>query len=233
MQIKNTKDVSNTHLSYLIFGNSKTGKTRLSTTTPPNETLLINVENNLASICGAGVNFADATTWAEFMEALLWLENASKDQLPKWIVIDSITELVKVLLRLEISIAKDPRQAYGEIGVKIPDVIRRLKALPINLVCLAQQGYIKDDVGGEMHFGAAMDGKQLSQSLPYMFDAVLATRAMEHDGELHYVIQCRPTNQYDNIGIRTSFTADKGAISEYELPNLLNLHNKIIAHEAS
>ena len=166
MQIRNTKDQANSILSYLISGKSKTGKTRLTTTTPEGETLVINVENNLASIYGANVNIVDAFTWPDFMEIVNWLEGLPAKDRPKWIFIDSLTELVKILLKLEKSLTKDPRQAYGEIGIKIPDIVRRLKSLGVNLVCIAQEGYIKDEANGDMHFGATFEGRQLEQSLP-------------------------------------------------------------------
>ena len=232
MQIKNAQDTTNAKMSYLIFGKSKTGKTRLTTSLPADKTLLINVENNLASISGAPINFVDTLEWPAFMEALIWLEGLPKDQLPKWVVIDSITELAKVLLKLELSLTKDGRQAYGEIGNKIPDVIRRLKALPLNLVCLAQQGYIKDEHEGNVFFSAVMPGKTLEQSLPYMFDAVLATRYIQGAEESWYTLQCKPTSQYESIGIRTSFGTDDALIAEHEHQDLFALHNKIITQGA-
>lgn len=232
MQIRNIKEQSGSNLSYLIFGNSKTGKTRLATTVPAKETLLINVENNLSSIYGADLNVVDAVTWPEFMEVVAWLEGLPKDKMPKWVIVDSITELAKVLLRLELSVTKHGQQAYGEMGQKIPDVIRRLKALPINLVCLAQQGYVKDEQEGSMYFGAVMPGKTLEQALPFMFDAVIATRFIKGQEEEWYTLQCKPTNQYDCIGVRTSFSTSKDAIAEHEQQDLLALHNKIISHGA-
>ena len=232
MQIKNTRDKTNTKLSYLIFGKSKTGKTRLTTTLPADQTFLINVENNLASISGASVNYADANTWQDFMEILLWLEGLPESEMPKWIVIDSITELAKVLLQLEMSLTNHGQKAYGEINQKIPDIIRRLKSLPCNLVCLAQQGYVKDENEGNMFFSAMMAGKTLEQSLPYMFDAVLATRFIKGQEESWYTLQCKPENQYDSIGVRTAYGMGADTLATHEQQDLLALHNKIIGHSA-
>lgn len=232
MKIRNTKDSANANLSYLVFGKSKTGKTMLSTTTPSKQTLLINAENNLASIYGADVNVVDTPTWKDFLDTVKWLESLDQDKLPKWVFIDSITHITRVLLQLELSVTKDGRQAYGEIASKIPDIINRLKALPINLVCIAQQGQIKDEAQGNIYFGAEMAGKQLEQSLPYMFDAVLSTRTLEHEGLLYYMLQCKPSAQYDSVGIRTAFGTNSEDIKEYEVSNLEALHNKILSRGA-
>lgn len=220
------KDSSAQNLSYLISGASKTGKTRLTTTTPADQTLLINVENNLASIYGSDVMTTRVSEWKDFVEVKNWLKEQGSGSKLKWVFIDSITELSNILTKLELSVNKDGRMAYGNMSQKIQDAVREFKALPMNVVFLAQEGQIKDEVTGNMFFSATCSGKQLEQSLPYMFDAVLATRSAEAEGKTHYALQCKPDAQHNNIGIRMAHNS-KVELLEYEEPNLLALHSKI------
>lgn len=227
MEILNTKDASNRFVKYLLYGESKSGKTRLVTTLPPEHTLLVNIENNLTSVYGADVNTVNAFTFDKFLEVVSYLESGEHQF--KWVFIDSLTELGSILLREELGKTKDGRQAYGELGQKLPEVIRRLRALPLNIVAVGQQGQIKDEVTGGLLFGASMAGQKLEQSLPYMFDAVIAVRRINFETGIQTVLQCQPDTQY-HVGVRTNYN-NQQPLAGYEAANLLSLHNKIINTE--
>jgi phage nucleotide-binding protein len=224
MEITNTKDTRAHNVSYLIYGASKTGKTRLVTTLPSNETLLINTENNLSSIYGADVNKVDCYNYEQATKILEFLEGT--DAKPRWVVLDSITDLARRILQDELAATKDGRQAYGKLNEKIPALINRFKQLPINFVAIAQQGQIKDETTGGMLFGATMAGKQLEQMLPYMFDSVAVTRKVSFEDKIQHVLQCIGCNQY-TAGVRTNFKTGSD-IQLYELPDLNILHSKIL-----
>lgn len=229
MEITNTKDSVNKNISYLISGGSKTGKTVLATTIPSNEILFGNVENNLASIYGANVNKVDIFDYKTMIEVIEALEQ--KKLTPKWFFLDSGTELSKKILREEQNKTKDGRMAYGEMAQKVSDIVRRLKILPLNFVMIAQQGLIKDEVTGGVIFGPSFAGQMLEKDLPYMFDAVLATRIVKDDqGNNQHVIQCHPCPQYA-VGVRTKFDPENGMtnpLSGFENPNLSDIHAKIL-----
>jgi hypothetical protein len=232
MIIKNTKNDTSKFMSYLIFGASKTGKTVLSTTVPSNELLFINIENNLSSIYGADVNLVDAFSYEELLKIVDTLD--AMESKPKWVFIDSLSYLSYILIQQELSAKSNDGKkvhgmvAYGEMASKIKDIIRRLKNMPFNLVCIAQQGMIKDEITGGLIFGASFEGKMLEQDLPYMFDAVVATRVVNFgDGQNTYVLQCKPCSQYQ-VGVRTPYGKDSNVIQGFEKPNLIELHNKIL-----
>jgi len=229
MEITNTKTGVNKNISYLISGGSKTGKTVLATTIPSNELLFGNVENNLASIYGADVNKVDIFDYKTMIQVVEELEQ--KKLTPKWFFLDSGTELSKKILREEQQKTKDGRAAYGEMAQKVSDIVRRLKVLPLNFVMIAQQGQVKDEITGGIIFGSSFAGQMLEKDLPYMFDAVLATRIIKNDnGEDRHVIQCHPCPQF-SVGVRTKFDPEKGMtkpLSGFENPNLSDIHAKIL-----
>ena len=228
INVTNTQAGASQFISYLISGASKTGKTVLSTTIPSNKLLFGNTENNLASIYGADVNKVDIFSYAAMIEVIEALEK--KQLTPEWFFLDSGTDLAAKILAEEKKKTKDPRQAYGEMATKMIDIINRLKILPLNFVMIAQQGKIKDEQTGGIIFGPSFDGQQLEGKVPYMFDAVLASRVVKNDkGADQHVLQCHPCPQY-TAGVRTKFSNGEmtNPLAGFENPNLLEIHKKIL-----
>lgn len=224
MEFINTKDGASQKKSYLIFGATKTGKTLLAATLPANEVLLVNTENNLDSLYGADINTVNCQSHDEFMEILDAI--IAKNITPKWLYLDSISDLMtKVFNELKKEI-KDGRQVYAAFEEKYGDMIAKFKSLPCNIVAIARQTQVKDEITGGMIFGAALPWAKLQSDLPYNFSAVLATRtAKGEDGSDYYSIQCHPDSQYA-VGVRTQF-GKPNPLSNYEEPDLEAIHKKI------
>lgn len=224
MEIKNTKDGKNQKKSYLIFGATKTGKTLLAATLPSNEVLLVNTENNLDSLYGADINTVDCQTYEEFVGILEAIK--TKALTPKWLYLDSISDLMQKIFSASFEQFTDGRQAYSDFERKYHDVISRFKDLPCNIVAVGRQTQIKDEITGGLIFGTALPWAKLQSDLPYNFSAVFATRtAKDEEGNDHYSLQCHPCSQYQ-VGVRTQF-GKPNPLKNYEEPDLEAIHNKI------
>jgi len=224
MIITNTKDEGTQYKSYLVFGATKTGKTRLVTTLPEGEVLLVNTENNLDSIYGANINKVDCQSYDAFIEILDAI--IAKQITPKWLYLDSISDLMQKIFNEEFQKTKDGRQAYNNFERKYYDVIGRFKSLPCNIVAIAQQGLIKDEITGGVIFGATLPWAKIQSQLPYNFSAVVATRCVKNaEGNDQFVIQCHPCTQYQ-VGVRTQYGMEN-PLAGFENPDLLQIHNKI------
>jgi len=227
MQISNTKDLSNQRKSYLIFGATKTGKTLLASTLPSNEVLLVNTENNLDSLYGADINTVNVQTYKDFVEVLDAIIAGTIT--PKWLYLDSISDLMsKIFNQLKRENTKDGFKLYKDLETNYVDIIAKFKNLPCHIVAIARQTQVKDEVTGGLIFGAALPWDKIQSDLPYNFSAVLATRtAKGEDGKDYYSLQCHPCTQYQ-VGVRTQF-GKPNPLSNFEQPNLLDIHNKIIS----
>ncbi len=222
VQYNNTKDSAVVHRSYLIFGATKTGKTRLVTTLPAGKTLLVNVENNLDSIAGADVittNCYDVQSWKDIYEEV-------KARPPEWLFIDSISALLQKVFGEEFKKTKDGRAAYSAVERSYYDIIGDIKKLPCNVVCIGQMGQIKDEITGGLVYGASLPWAKLEHALPYNFSAVVAARAEKmQDGSTYYGLQCQPDTQY-KVGVRTNY-GQENPLAMVEPADILALHNKI------
>lgn len=226
MEYSSMENATDIYKSYLIFGASKTGKTMLASTLPSSEVLFVNTENNIDSLSGSKIIKANCFSEKDFLEVINDIQSGKMPKL-KWLFIDSITDLVQKIYNEVFKRVKDGRQAYGEFELKYNDLMDKLKSLPCNVVCIAQQGYIKDEITGGMIFGATLTWAKLQQGLPYKFSAVLATRTIKDEkGNDIYVIQCLPCPQYA-VGVRTKF-GEPNPLQGFEAPNLMAIHNKIL-----
>lgn len=224
MQITNTKDDTIQKKSYLIFGATKTGKTLLAATLPSNEVLLINTENNLDSLYGADINTVSCQGLADIMQILNSVISGAIT--PKWLYLDSITDLMTKIFNEIKKGTKDGRQAYQYFEEAYGDVLAKFKSLPCNVVAIARQTQVKDDITGGLIFGPALTWAKLQSDLPYNFSAVLATRCEKgEDGQDYYSLQCHPDHQYQ-VGVRTQF-GKPNPLERFEMPDLEAIHNKI------
>lgn len=224
LNITNTKDGASQKKSYLIFGATKTGKTLLASTLPASEVLLVNTENNLDSLYGADINTVDCQSYDAFMEIL---DAITKGHItPKWLYLDSISDLMTKVFNEEKKKSKDGRQVYTAFEERYGDIMAKFKSLPCNIVAIGRQTQIKDEITGGMIFGAALPWAKLQSDLPFNFSAVLATRSAKgDDGADYYSLQCHPCSQYQ-VGVRTQF-GKENPLEHFEEPNLMAIHNKI------
>jgi len=213
-------------IKILIHGPPGVGKTVLCSTSGVQEqTAMISAEGGLLSIVGTGLVGAEIRTFKEFEEsyrffaydagALGWFHT---------VCLDSISEIAEICLQHELASAKDPRQAYGELAVKMKTMIRAFKDLPYNIVFTAMQEKEQTDEGTK--FFPALPGQQLSGKvnwISHQFDEVFAYRMVNDEtGKPRRLLQTQPDVMYD--------AKDRsGLLSFWEEPNLGNIFTKILA----
>lgn len=215
-------------IKVLVYGRSGAGKTRLMTTLPIAEVFVISAEAGLLSVRQWNIKGAKVKTVDDLSELYEWfLHNPIARQF-KTIYIDSLTEIGEVILNNAKALAKDPRQAYGELIEKVTMVIKLFRDLPgYNVVMTAKQESHKDEVTQMTSYGPTMPGNKMGQALPYLFDEVLRLGvAKTTEGKEYRFLQCAPDLQYE--------AKDRsGALDSLEPPDLGLLFSKILARTAT
>lgn len=218
--IQYTGDFSLTNgVKMMSYGRSGLGKTFLCTTLP--EPLVLSAEKGILSIRKFNLPYIEIKTIAQLEEVYTWLaytqESWAWNYQP---CVDSITEIADAVLLHELSKAKDPRQAYGQVMARISAVFRAFRDMPRRHVYfIAQQEYSKDEQTGSKMYAPAFPGNKLGQQVPYFFDE---TFQMVVDRQGQRWLRTRPDFQNE--------AKDRsGMLAEYEPANLTHVINKILS----
>lgn len=221
-QIHSTQSVSARQgVKILVYGASGSGKTRLCGTAP--YPLLLSAEGGLLSLRSQNLPFIEITDILQLQAIYSWLKSDPSSRQFQTICLDSLSEIAEVLLRSEQRLTKDGRKAYLELGMKMQQITRDFRDLPMrHVVFTAKQDFTKDDSTGMMHYAPSLPGSKLGAALPYFFDEVF-----------QQVRVIDPTSKKVSEWLRT--TADvavvakdrSGALAEWEVPNLSAIIGKI------
>ena len=169
-----------TFMNILVYGQAGAGKTSLIKTLP--NPIILSAESGLLSIADAALPFIEIDSIDTLREAYLWLTQSDEAKGFESVALDSISEIGEVCLASAKKTAKDPRQAYGELAETMGEVIRSFRDLPNRHVYFsAKVEKTQDDMGRGL-YAPSMPGAKVGQSLPYVFDEVLALR-IERDAE--------------------------------------------------
>jgi phage nucleotide-binding protein len=179
INLQSTNTVSASNLKLLVYGQAGAGKTSLIPTLP--KPIILSAEGGLLSISQHDIPFIEVTSMDALREAYSWLLDSDEAKQFDTIALDSISEIAEVCLSKEKSIAKDPRQAYGEMQTTMAELIRSFRDLPKHVMMTAKLEKAQDEMG-RMMYSPAMPGNKTGQSLPYFFDLMLALR-VEKDEE--------------------------------------------------
>ena len=179
INLKSTNSVSASNLKLLVYGQAGAGKTSLIPTLP--KPVILSAEGGLLSISGHDIPFIEVTSMDALREAYSWLLSSDEAKQFDSVALDSISEIAEVCLSKEKSIAKDPRQAYGEMQTTMAELIRSFRDLPKHVMMTAKLEKAQDEMG-RMMYSPSMPGNKTGQSLPYFFDLMLALR-VEKDAE--------------------------------------------------
>ena len=217
------KDVG---LKILVHGIAGSGKTVMCATAGV-KTLIISAESGLLSIKDAPdyVQTTQIKTMEDLLEVHEFLLN--EDHGFQWIALDSISEMGEVVLAEEKAANKDARAAYGELIVSMTDIIKKFRDLPLNVIMTAKQKRYVDEDTNRTHYGPDLPGKNLANSIPYLYDEVFALRVEKNDeGKIYRTIQTGPDIQY--------IAKDRsGKLDLFEKPNLKSIHTKVFAERKS
>ena len=220
----------------LVHGRSGVGKTLLCSTAP--SPLIISAESGLLSLSKTniervfGVNapgicydvpVAKVKNVDDLAQVFTWCQAHAWTNGIRTINMDSISEIMEQVLANAKAQVKDPRQAYGELIDKGQDLIRKFRDLPgLNVVVLAKQEGIKDDLTGVTKYGPSVPGSKLGQSLPYFFDEVFHLGVNKDTaGNPYRYLQTQPDLQFE--------AKDRsGMLAPIEFPHLGAVFNKVL-----
>jgi phage nucleotide-binding protein len=180
INLQSTKTATARGVKYLIYGASGAGKTRLIPTLP--DPIILSAEAGLMSIQDADLPYIEISNMDTLREAFAWLTDSNEAKQFQSVALDSISEIAEVCLAHEKAIAKDPRQAYGEMQTTMAEAIRSFRDLPGRHVLFTAKLEKSQDEMGRMLYAPSMPGNKTGQALPYYFDIVAAMR-VEKDGD--------------------------------------------------
>lgn len=213
IELKNTNDVHLARVKALVYGQAGAGKTTLATTMP--KPIIISAEGGLLSISGSDIPFVEVSTMDGLFEVYQWLTTAEADQFDS-VILDSISEIGEVVLIHEKKVNKDGRAAYGEMQVKLTEIIRAFRDLPKHVLMTAKLEKTQDEMGRVL-YGPSMPGAKMGQQIPYFFDTVFALRVeKDAEGNTRRALMCDSDGLWQAKcrihGVNTWEAPDMGAI---------------------
>jgi phage nucleotide-binding protein len=211
LELKNTRDVSTTHVKLLVYGPAGAGKTTLVKTLP--KVLVLSAEGGLLSLAGLDVEYIEIKSIDDLRRAYLWIKESDDAVRFESVALDSISEIAEVVLSAEKAGNKDPRKAYGEMADQMTDLIRAFRDLPKNVYFSAKMEKTQDEAG-RLLYAPSMPGNKVGQNLPYFFDEVLALRVEKNaDGQTVRALMT------DSDGLWTAKDRS-GKLDDFEAPDL-------------
>jgi phage nucleotide-binding protein len=178
INLTSTTTVKTASIKALAYGQAGSGKTSLIPTLPT--PVILSAEGGLLSISGHDIPFVKIGGMDDLREAYKWLTDSDESKQFESVAIDSISEVAEVCLGAEKAIAKDPRQAYGEMQTTMAEVIRTFRDLDKHVLMTAKLEKSQDEMG-RILYAPSMPGNKTGQALPYYFDIVAALRVEKDD----------------------------------------------------
>lgn len=219
INLRSTSDLAANGLKVLVYGQAGAGKTSLIQTLP--NPIILSAEGGLLSIQDAGLPYIEITSMSELKEAYDWVIGSDEAKQFQSVALDSISEIAEVVLDYEKKVAKDPRQAYGEMQTKMAEVIRLFRDIVGKNVYMSAKLEKTQDEMGRVLYAPSMPGNKTGQSLPYYFDEVLALRVeKDAEGLTQRALMC------DSDGLWLAKDRS-GKLEQWEAPDLTAIINKI------
>lgn len=219
INLRSTSDLSANGLKVLVYGQAGSGKTTLIQTLP--KPIILSAEGGLLSIQDAGLPYIEITSMTELKEAYEWVVGSDEAKQFQSVALDSISEIAEVVLGYEKKIAKDPRQAYGEMQNQMAEIIRSFRDISGKNVYMSAKLEKTQDEMGRVLYAPSMPGNKTGQSLPYYFDEVLALRVeKDSEGITQRALMC------DSDGLWLAKDRS-GKLEQWESPDLTAIINKI------
>ena len=188
----------------LIYGPSGVGKTRLSGTAP--KPLIVSAESGTLSIAGNNHPEAKISSIKDLAEVFGWLQSSAASMIES-VCLDSLTEIMEMVLSSIKPGYKDARQAYLELQETTMLWVRKFRdGLPGKHVFMtAKMEWVKDEATGICSYQPMMPGQKLGPALPYLFDEVFRLgvgkdtsgnkfRFLQTEADLQYVAKDRSGN---------------------------------------
>lgn len=205
----------------LIYGQAKTGKTRLIPTAP--NPIVCNADNGLSSIREHNLPFVNCFDWAAVMEFSKWILESKEANQFETVFFDDLTEIAEQFLVKEKPKHKNLMQAYGELNDSMMKFVRDMRNSPTkNIVFICKQERIKDETTGGLIYSPAIPGKAVAPMLPYLWGEVYHMESWTDPttNVRHEVLRTKGNDQYV-AGSRS------GKLGEIEFANLGAIFQKV------
>jgi len=168
----NTKDidVTNLKLKVMIYGKSGTGKTTFACSFPG--VYVFDFDNGMLSQRGKDIQYDvyGKDDWLKFEAKLSEFEKSCPFET---LVIDSVTTMEEYLLDHLIALTRKPRPTqleWGQLVLDLADVFLRVGKFKTNIVVVAHEQMVQDEITGEVLVMPLIYGKKLPGQLPLFFD---------------------------------------------------------------
>lgn len=218
--LQSTAHVVSNGVKVLVYGAAGVGKTRLLATAP--NPVIFSCESGLLSLRSFNIPYSLVNSLADLQDAFNWITYSAEARQFATVGLDSISEIMDVLLKNEKMSKKDPRQAYGEVLVQGTNLIRQFRDLPGKHVVLIAKEEIGRDENSRMYFQPSFPGAKLGPAVPYYPDEVFRLMPFTDpaSGYRYSFLRCHPD--------QTTVAKDRsGALAEWELPDLNAIFTKI------
>lgn len=218
IKLKSTADVQANGVKALVYGMAGVGKTYMIKSLP--NPLVISAESGLLALTGTDIPYIEVKTFMELQEAYQFIVSEHGAQFES-IAIDSISEIGEIVLAHEKSVNKDGRGAYGEMAVKIMEIMRSFRDIQGKNVMFIAKAEKSQDETGRMLYQPSMPGAKISQQLPYLVDLVMALRTeKDNEGTIQRALMCQTDGTWQ--------AKDRsGKLAAWEAPDLSALIAKI------
>jgi hypothetical protein len=210
----------------LVYGPAGSGKTRLCATAP--KPLVLSAEAGLLSLRHMNLDAVEIKTMSDLKEAYKWCSSSTEANKFETFCLDSITEIAEVVLSDAKAVAKDPRQAYGELIDTMQSLIRAFRDLTGKHVYFsAQMEVTKDEMLGRMMYAPSMPGSKLGPKMPFFFDEVfrLGLGRTQQGEQFEYLLT--------RADLQNEAKDRSGMLDPMEPPNLTAIINKIMSDKPS
>lgn len=202
-RIQHTDDIELINTMTAVYGNSGVGKTYLcGTAKDPSKVLILSSEHGTLTLRNKRVAYAEISTMADLAQALKIIANPERPCPFEIICFDSISDFCEMDFREKTvdengkpKIA-DKRQAYLEVAEDMRYILRKLRDLKKDVICIFKQGRVANQFN-VTEFSPLIPGSKAAQDIPYFFDEVFALRIVKDaEGNFERQLVCQPDGEY-------------------------------------
>ena len=151
----------------IVYSGPGYGKTPLLTTAP--SPVICFSEPGFKSVSTWDGPAYPAFTYGRIKDFLMWAIGSQEARQFGTFCFDSVSQMAEIILSEEMPKHKDPRKAYGELSLKMMELMNWIYFAPgFNCLMIAKEDIKTDDNKYRPYF----PGKDLNIKIPHLFDSV-------------------------------------------------------------